>query len=278
MSAVQGWTEKSDISHKTELVVVCCHATYLGDGANTGEHEWIMQDFQRSDPSMHKPSEHETFIAHVLTAAMIAQHAPQTLLIFSGGKTTPADRSEAHGYGLILEHMVRNNASLFSRTIHYACEEYSTDSYQNLLFSILRFRQLTGAYPQLITVITHAFKERRFLEQHAPAIKWPGERIRVQGVNPPFTLDELNFTQKGERERAYNQFNEDPYGVRSPLSQKRRARNWNPEKAHIFLGYGLEQPIFQLLEWMGGVSGWEVFPAQLPWERPRNITSWKTSW
>jgi hypothetical protein len=246
----------------------------MGDGSRTDEDEWIMQDFQRSDQSQNKPSEHETFIAHILTAAMITQHAPQTILVFSGGKTTPADRTEANGYGLILEHMVRNNPAMFTRGVHYALEEYATDSYQNLLFSIIRFRQLTGAYPKLITVITHAFKERRFLEQHAPAIKWPLDRIRVQGVNPPFTLGELNFTQKGERERAYNAFNEDPYGARSPLSQKRRARNWDPNRAHVFLGFGLEPAVLHLLEWMGGVSGWERFPARLPWEFQEERKQW----
>ena len=31
------------------------------------------------------------------------------------------------------------------------------DSYQNVLFSLARFRELTGAYPTHITVVGHAF-------------------------------------------------------------------------------------------------------------------------
>ena len=31
-------------------------------------------------------------------------------------------------------------------------EEYARDSFENLLFSVCRFRQLTGAYPANITV------------------------------------------------------------------------------------------------------------------------------
>ncbi|USW53277.1 Putative rossmann-like alpha/beta/alpha sandwich protein [Septoria linicola] len=267
MTEVKQFVESSDICKTTDLVLVCCHGIYMGeDGRNTAEDQWILQPFSRSDPLARKPGEHETFIAHIMTAAMAVHSNPEALLIFSGGFTTNAPRSEAESYAIVLKHMVNHNAALFPAGVRYALETYATDSYQNLIFSIIRFRQLTGAYPKNITVVTHAFKERRFLELHAPAIKWPHHRIRVQGLNPPFTLDELNFTQMGERERAYNAFAGDPYGVRMPLSQKRLARNWNAERAHVFLGFRLESEVTGLLGWQGGVSGWETYPRRLPWE------------
>ena len=34
-------------------------------------------------------------------------------------------------------------------------EEHARDSFENLLFSVCRFRELTGAYPQNITVCEH---------------------------------------------------------------------------------------------------------------------------
>lgn len=272
MTEVTGFVQSNDISKYSELVLVCCHATYMGDGSNTAEDQWILQPFQRSDQMLNKPGEHETFIQHILSAAHITHSDPRALLIFSGGKTTPAPRTEAEGYATILKHIVQHNAMLYPAGVRFATETYATDSYQNLIFSIIRFRQLTGVYPRNITVITHAFKERRFLELHAPAIKWPHHRIRVQGLNPPFTLDELNFTQKGEHERAYRFFAEDPYGVRMPLLQKRMERNWNVDKAHVFLGWKLEPPVMGLLEWQGGMSGWETFPRRLPWED--QTTAW----
>lgn len=273
MSEVTGFVESTDIQKITELVVVCCHGIFMGEPHQmVDENQWVLQPFQRSDPLVNKPSEHETFIQHILTAATITHNDPRTLLVFSGGKTTNAPRAEAESYGIILKHIVDNNAVLFPAGVRYALETYATDSYQNLVFSIIRFRQLTGAYPRSITVVTHAFKERRFLELHAPAIKWPNHRIRVQGLNPPFVLDELNFVQRGEFERAYRCFAEDPYGVRMPLLQKRLARNWNTDKAHVFLGWKLEPEVMGLLEWQGGMSGWETYPRRLPWED--ETTAW----
>jgi len=44
----------------------------------------------------------------------------------------------------------------------WAVEEDATDSYQNLLFSIVKFKHITGRYPAKIVVVTHAFKQERF--------------------------------------------------------------------------------------------------------------------
>jgi hypothetical protein len=263
-------SSSSSLSSYTNLIIVCGHATYLGDGTHTTEDQWLLSPFQRSNPSWRKRSEHETFLSHIHLAALTAQHDPRAMIIFSGGRTTPTttnptSRSEAEGYALILLHLARSNPLLFSREIQFALETHATDSYQNLLFSLLRFRQLTGAYPRDITVITHAFKQARFLDQHAPAIKWPAHRIRVQGLNPPFSAVELEEVLEGEKSRAYDLFAEDPYGVRGVLAEKRRVRNWEAGKANVFLGYGLGVEVAGLLEWNGGVSGWEKFPGRLPW-------------
>ena len=162
-----------------DLIIVCCHATYLGDGMDAGdESQWLLQDFQRSDPQIAKPSDHETFIHHVITGAFAAENNKRALLMFSGGTTAQERvRSEAEGYEQVYMGFY---GKLYARGYERsALESCATDSYQNLLFSILRFRTLTGRYPRYITVITHAFKEERFLTLHAPAIKWPGHRIRA---------------------------------------------------------------------------------------------------
>lgn len=257
---MDGTVSVLDLGKCAELVIVCCHAVYTGDGLNHAEDQWLLQDFQRSDPSTGKPSEHETFIAHIFAGMLAAKDRPQTLLMFSGGRTISADRSEAEGY----EKIFLDLGKRFGSRPPHALENHATDSYQNLLFSILRFRQLTSHYPQLITVITHAFKERRFLELHAPAIKWPADRVRIQGINPPFTKAELEETERLSSERAFRLFEEDPYGVRSPLADKRLARNWK-ESEMLEAFSCLDVEVQSLLRWRGD-DGEDIFSGRLPWE------------
>ncbi|KAK5120642.1 hypothetical protein LTR85_006000 [Meristemomyces frigidus] len=245
------------------LVVVCCHAICEDASHAAEESSWRLQPFQRSNEETGKPGEHETFIHHILAAMLSSAPRSSTLVMFSGGRTTNSIWSEAESYQQVLQKLnvsVGGGKRSEQRT---AVEELATDSYQNLLFSILKFRKLVGRYPQTVTVITHAFKERRFLELHATAVKWPLSKLRVQGINPPFTLEELEQTQKGESERAHKLFAEDPYGVRSPLTDKRKARNWLP---HMAEGLAVEKEVAELLQWDGGRSGSEIFPGKLPWE------------
>jgi hypothetical protein len=110
-------------------------------------------------------------------------------------------------------------------------EEEATDSFQNLLFSILLFRKATGNYPKQIRVITHAFKSKRFLELHAPTIRWPKERIQVQGIDPVMSNDALQSTLRGEEEQGYAAWESDPMGTGDLLGGKRKLRGWDASKA-----------------------------------------------
>lgn len=259
---------RPELVNCTELVIVCCHATYVGDGCDTSEDEWILQDFQRSDPETGKPSEHETFIAHIVAGALIVEKRPQAILIFSGGMTGNSTFTEAEGYEKVFHHMGGHWDS-FNRC---ELENWATDSYQNLLFSILRFKQVSGHYPDSITVITHAFKADRFLHLHAPAIKWPSHRFRVQGINPPFSRAELQHTEDGEAARAFQPFAHDPYGVQPSLADKRRARNWDFEMLSQVVPQ-VEPEVGELLCWDGGNTGREIFPKTLPWEEAYSSAS-----
>ncbi|KXL43830.1 hypothetical protein M433DRAFT_41074, partial [Acidomyces richmondensis BFW] len=246
------------------LVIVCCHATYVGTGESFAERHWLLQPFQRSDAATSKAGEHQTFMAHILVAAQYCACHPEALLVFSGGKTTESRRSEAESYHLVAKRLVSSGLFPVSVLERCATEELATDSYQNLLFSIIRFRKIVGQYPRHVTVVTHAFKERRFLELHAAAIQWPANRLRVQGINPPFSLEELDQTQKAESERAYTLFAADPYGVRSPLKDKRTARHWSPENV-ASMEIEDEEIVNKLISWDGGQNGTDIFPEVLPW-------------
>lgn len=57
--------------------------------------------------------------------------------------------------------------------VRMTTENFALDSYQNFLFSIARFREYTGSFPERITVVGYGMKRSRFEELHAKAIRWP---------------------------------------------------------------------------------------------------------
>ena len=78
---------------------------------------------------------------------------PNALLIFSGGETRrdAGPRSEGASYW-----QVANAADWFgypSVRQRSATEEAARDSYENVLFGLCRFYQLTGHYPETVTVV-----------------------------------------------------------------------------------------------------------------------------
>lgn len=156
----------------TDLIIVCCHAICHDPELPHDELSWYLQPFQKSDLETGKVGEHETFMLHGY-AGLRALYRPETLVIFSGGKTRPGcEISEAGSY---LNASFRG-ASSFGANIsdaisdgRFATEDLATDSYQNLLFSIIKFYKITHRWPEMITVITHAFKQDRFLVVHIDA-------------------------------------------------------------------------------------------------------------
>lgn len=251
----------------TRLILVCCHATYRG-GNPDNEGSWILQDFQKSDTATGKVGEHLTFIEHIAAGTSALAKDPSALLLFSGGKTqAQVDTSESESYLRVCSIVNNWQDSGHDSSIAARCgvETHATDSMQNLLFSIIRFKQLVGLYPAHVTIVTHAFKELRFLDLHGPAIKYPANSLRVFGINPPMTLAELRDVQHGELKRGYGLFSNDLYGAGETLDTKRITRGWDAGAIET-LADGLEDEVKKLLEWKGGASGNEVFQRKLPWE------------
>lgn len=251
----------TDLSTLTELVVVCGHATFIGSRKDImSEDQWLLQPFQRSNSASGKRGEHETFISHILSATFAVASRPEAFLIFSGGRTTDSERTEAEGYEQV--HLGLDDA--FNIGDRYAREDYATDSFQNLLFSILRFRQVVGRYPRDITVVTHAFKRDRVLGVHAPALRWPAERIRLQGLDPPFTKVEWEETVASER-KVESEFAHVRYGTLPPLSDKRQARNFDPDAVEESF-QDLEPEALDLLRFCNGAGKSLEPPKRFPWE------------
>ncbi|PSN73411.1 hypothetical protein BS50DRAFT_482800 [Corynespora cassiicola Philippines] len=275
-----------DYSGVEHLVIVCCHAIFHPDASSPDfplhspfdEGNWHLAPFQRSDPETGKPGEHETFLAHIqagLDDITSGSYAASSILMFSGGvtKASLSSLSEARSYyhaalGLSLaqgQHAGGRASHLFGKG-RILLEEHATDSFQNLLFSILLFQRTTGRYPKQIRIVTHAFKSKRFLDLHAPAIRWPTNRIQVQGVDPVLSKDELQDTLRGEEQYGYAPWQDDPFGIGEFLSQKRRHRGWN-EAVHHELGDGLEDGVRRLLD--GEPSDDLPWTAQSSAEQPK---------
>lgn len=263
-----------------DLIIVCCHAIFLPDADDHDfplhsphdESNWLLAPFQKSDPATGKPGEQSTFVAHAqaglsaLTVRPDNADLEKNLLIFSGGATkrSQTSKSEARSYyhAALAEELVEGHYGggrthrLFSRG-RILLEEDATDSLQNLLFSILLFRKTTGSYPKHIRLVTHAFKTKRFLELHATAIRWPQDRIQVQGIDPVMSSTELDSTLEGEELFGYAPWDEDPLGTGGQLRSKRKQRGWDDSRLEE-LAEGLEDSVKELLR--GNA------PERLPWE------------
>lgn len=258
-----------------DLVIVCCHAIFhpdveAPDFPTHNPHEesnWHLAPFQKSDPATGKPGEHETFLAHIqasldiMTSGINATwredvpwNQDRTILVFSGGVTKGnlTSLSEARSYyhaalaqELCLGHIGGGRAHQLYSKGRILLEEHATDSLQNLLFSLLMFRKRIGRYPKNIRIVTHAFKSKRFLELHAPAIRWPKDRIQVQGIDPIMSIAEIESTLQGEEKLGYAPWAQDPLGNGEVLSGKRKQRGWNEKQARVLLE-GLEESVQKL--------------------------------
>lgn len=95
------------------------------------------------------------------------------------------------------------------------------------MFSICRFKEVTGSYPTKITVVSFTFKQRRFETLHAPALGWPANAFAYIGVDPPVSTGfNLARSVEGEQKNAAAPFETDPYGCHSDiLQEKRKGRN-----------------------------------------------------
>jgi hypothetical protein len=168
---------------------------------------------------------------------------------------------------------------LFTRA---TTEEDSLDSYQNLLFSIARFHQYTGRYPNNITVVGYGMKQRRFVELHRMAIRWPVDKFHYIGIDPDldFALARQDEVSLGntlfhtpflfscsdlQMNNGYLPFANDLYGCHSFLLAKRRRRNPSA-RFHSF--YTSSPELRRLLDWCPGADDGgptALYDGPLPW-------------
>lgn len=196
----------------THLLLVPGHAVWNLREDPTMDSSWFLKPYQNTEPRY--------FLQHIQAGVERAAADDSALLIFAGGPTEEdaGPLSEALGYHAIADWFVWwGYKEVRQRTF---LEEYSLDSFQNLEFSLHRFRQITGDWPERITVFGWGFKCRRIAELHRSALGWerPFEYV---AVNDPANLPEVM-----EREaRTCAEFQADPRGEASPIADKRRQRD-----------------------------------------------------
>lgn len=201
------------------LVMVAGHAVYTSSKCDKpeGEDSWYLEPYQKH------PGQASTFVNHIKAGVEAAAESEDALLLFSGGETRQdaGPRSEAQSYWNVAESKdwFGKRESVRWRTL---TEEFARDSFENLLFSICRFRELTGHYPSNVTVVSYDFKERRFTKLHRHALRFPESQFSFVGV--PILLSSQVAALKGE-EKVLDMFQEDPYGCKGELRKKRINRD-----------------------------------------------------
>ncbi|KAJ0257526.1 Transmembrane protein [Hirschfeldia incana] len=234
------------------LVMVAGHSVYTSSncGRLDKEESWFLESYQKH------PGQAATFLSHIEEGVEAAGRDDEALLLFSGGETRKeaGPRSEAQSYWAVAESKGWfGKDDVRSRAL---TEEHARDSFENLLFSVCRFRELTGSYPHNITVVSYDFKEERFAHLHRSAMGFPESRFRYLGT--PASLESKEAALKGEA-MVRAQFQEDPYGCVGSLWRKKLKR----DPFHRTIPYPNGCPeIRGLFRYCGSAP----FPGSLPWD------------
>ncbi|OSX66272.1 hypothetical protein POSPLADRAFT_1177689 [Postia placenta MAD-698-R-SB12] len=251
------------------LIIVPGHAVWKGTDPKLRlyDEEWILEPYQRGGGRT------SAFYKHIATGADLAEEDTKSLLVFSGGQTRQtSSTTEAESYmRLALSSGILPPAAPPgtppSPPLRATTEDHALDSFQNLLFSIARFHEYTGHYPERITVVGYEMKRQRFTELHRAALRWPRDRFHYIGIDA--AGEELAKAQEGERLNGYLPYTLDVYGCHDLLLSKRRARN--PfTRYHSY--YTSAPELVPLFEWCpGSADGGQtmMFKGPLPWDHLR---------
>jgi len=202
------------LGHPTSLILVAGHAIVRRLDSLESDEGWFLKHFQAGEA--------KSYIEHVRHGVILASGEPDAILLFAGGQTDSqaGPRSESQGYWLVADHFDWfGHRHVIPRA---STEEFSMDSFENLLFGLCRFKELTGSYPENLTVVGWNFKRYRF-EMHRVALHFPLHRFRYEGVgDPPDLATNQHF--EGLR-RAM--FKDDPFGQSEEAARKKRVRNFS---------------------------------------------------
>jgi len=234
--------------HLRNLVLVACHAVYTGVDFHLADREssWFLEPYQRS-----VEGQAQSFVDHVRLGAELAARDPSALLLFSGGQTRSAagPRSEGLSYWVVAEaagwfpeatgaaaagaeaargggaaeQAAAAAGAVASIRARAYTEDHARDSLENLMFGLCRFYEVTGRYPERVTVVSYTLKRARFRDAHRAAMRFPASRFDFVGTPVP---PAATGAPDGEA-RTVAGFAGDPYGCdpRGELAAKRQRRD-----------------------------------------------------
>eukprot|EP01066_Platyproteum_vivax_P012256 Platyproteum_vivax@DN5573_c0_g1_i2.p1 len=155
------------------LILVAGHSTLLINNLInstkvdiTDANNWYFLSWQ-------KRNELEYWLNHIETALKMAAEDDRSIVIFSGGKSRTSEAmkalpvSEGQAYRFASSMLIKDKLSTdpISAQLDWNhvedrlfTEDFARDTFENLLFSLCRFRQLTGHYPKRLSVVTYFHK------------------------------------------------------------------------------------------------------------------------
>lgn len=226
-------------------ILIAGHAVLRNTADVFADSSWFLLDFQKGEAGC--------YVEHVRRGVELASLDPDSLLIFTGGQSRldAGPQSEAGGYWRVAERLGWfSHSEVRPRAI---TEEFSRDSFENLLLGICRFKEYAGRYPRHITFVSWEFKRER-VDQHRAAIGWPGSRFAYDGPNNPPELPQALDSEA----RARAAYAADPYSSGPLFRSKRDQRNpFRRSHGYLATSPGLE-PLFRH-------QGPDLFAAPLPW-------------
>ncbi len=227
--------------------------------ADHSDNAWYLLPYQR------KQGYPNIITSHIEKSIKLLHNDSNALLLFSGGQTRHdvGPISEAASYYYLAEYKQwiddRNRERIF-------LEEFARDSFENFLFSICRFYEITHEYPTHITIVGFDFKESRYVNLHRKALHYPMNNVTYIPMRAPNPFNQEQ-AEDGEK-MAYEEFISDLYGCNDhALREKRFIRN----PFHRSIPYTLSCPEMKaLLEWCGSTL---IDTRHIPWVPSRSINS-----
>lgn len=174
----------------TNLIIVLGHAIFVGhEQTHATRIEYWKGAFQAG---YRGNDEARLYAGHVRSGIESLATDPKAMLLFSGGQTREevGPYSEAQGYWYLAE--ACDWFGFLQCRERALTEEYARDSFENLLFSIHRFRQCTRRLPSAILVCGFAFKAERYT-MHFDTLKQQAVVLGLIGItNSTFSYKAVN--------------------------------------------------------------------------------------
>jgi len=199
------------MNHK-KLLILCCHGVY-----------------HKGEFYTERPKERKVYKAHIWTAFNALKDGRYDTLIISGGcSKLQVEKSEARGYLDWADELG------LARTGLVILEEFSRSSAENLLFSMCRFYQYFGYFPEKVGSCTLFWKEKCHKEVIAPALRLPNTFEVITVEKEREKLEEIGGLVLGP-EQVANDNKGDPLEIQKDVKQRDR---W--EKGHPYANINQE--------------------------------------